>query len=170
MMLSSLMHKTKLIILLNWIAVLPTRQSYFMRISFSEAFLDAKKFSMLTIHILLGVSIMACISTILLLPAYAYFFMDSYVLPAHCHLPFLKPVNVLTYLINFIQHLYVGTTIMLCWYLMNCCFIIILIHFYAHLDAIKVLVGNMEEGIRAGDYQKWLKSIKYELNDFNKYE
>lgn len=96
---------------------------------------------------------------------FSFLIGDRYYLLLNCNLPFLPPENLAFYLINMVHQLYTLITAFLyvnqfLHFVYSCLTCVVM-----HLEAIKVLIGNMEEGIRVKDFHKWLKLVATEIQD-----
>lgn len=157
--------KQEYITLFNWINSLPKRKSAF-KDSFRGTFSKARDASILAINLTCICAILCEIAITILLPLSKYLFSgDAFPLPSQIHLPFLHATNPVFYFINYSHQIYVMSFALVSYLAVYSFSFTIIIHAWIHLEGIKVLVGNMNEGIAIIGYENWLKSIAIELED-----
>lgn len=151
-------------VLTNWIADLPTREIYFLQENFTETLLNADKYSIL----IMKFCMFAIGNTFLALTGGILGFKllvskESFPLFFEFHLILLEPNNWPFYLINLLHQLYALAA--LCFFLAYavCLILTFLVHVLVHLEAISLLVGNMDEGIKAGSLEEWLRAVSIEV-------
>lgn len=158
--------KREYIILLNWVGSLPECNSFFLNDTFQCTFCDARRGSLLAIKFVFATVASSAIAITILFPLLSYIVnQEDYTLPAAIYLPFLPPTNLACYFINLVHQAYVLYCALIWGFIFVNIIFTILIHAWIHLEAIKVLVGNMKEGIATKNYQDWLKLVLIELAD-----
>lgn len=159
-------NRKKTATLLNWMAELPNRKVYFRNDDFGNALAEANKYSVLIIKVFGGFVFSVVIIIMFGSTLFAFVVLGKkYYLPLMSHLPFLPPTELAWYLINFVHQTYFVFSAIpyICVYV-NLIFPIFL-HVNVHLNGIKLLIGNMKEGIEAGDFDQWLKLVVVETRD-----
>lgn len=133
--------------------------------SFSDKFLSANKYSLVAINILKIVMISATVVGTALLPFLSNFIeKEAFDIFKDLHFLTIKPKHPIMYLVDNLHIAYAFITAAM--FIMHTGFILVsfVIHIIYHFEAIKVLVRNMEEGMRVGSFEKWLKSVSLEVN------
>lgn len=152
--------------LLSWMAELECRTTYFRNQPYRDVIEKAHDYSMKAMKFVTVVIFAVGVSITVLLTAYQYFIRgEDYYLPLRSYLPFLPPTNMISYWINFIPQIY--TVVIACCYSFPfyCFKFSCLIFLITHLFAIEQLVGHMNEGIDAQDFNAWLKQVSREIYD-----
>lgn len=129
-------------------------------------FYKARRGSLLAIKLSCLAFAFTAVSFLIIFPLLKYFVVgEPFALPFSINLPFVRPVNLQNYLINFVHQAYVTISAFI-WALTWMCIVYtILIHAWTHLGAIKMLIENMTESVRAADFPNWLNCISNELSD-----
>lgn len=157
-------NREHMVELINWIAELPTRESYFLQNSFKDTQLKADKYSIFLVKLALFASGNAFLAlTVGMLGFKLLVLRKSFPLFIDVHLLFLAPNNLPIYLINLLHQLYAIVVIVSILSYAACFLLTFLIHVLVYLDAISVLVRNMDEGIKAESLEKWIRAVSIEV-------
>lgn len=158
--------KSHCVALFNWMADLPVQNPKFLKEPFREALRKSNDiciFSFKVKFILFGVVI---ISVIIIQPALEYFIRnESYFVPLRSEIPFLPKGNIFVYLINMFQQSYVILTLFFTILMYNNFTSAVLICVIFYLDAIKLLMSNMTQGIKEIGFNLWLKTVATEVRN-----
>lgn len=152
--------------MLNWIASLPERRSYFYGETYSYNLLKTERLSLVAINFV-NIFIPIMVGLILIMELLVQVMMEGnyHPLPLKSHLPFLPPINPIFYLINLVQQTYTFIQALLYARAVVGFILTVLVHAYCDLGAIDVLVGHMSDGIKTGSFQDWLRLTASEFQD-----
>lgn len=90
---------------------------------------------------------------------FTYFFVDDidYPLPLVYYIPFLRPVNSVTYAINFIHQLVMlGYVLLHFAFLLNCSFVYFL-HSLNMFDVLNMITSESDSLITSMGFEEWLQ-------------
>lgn len=143
------------------------REPYFLKKRFQRQFERANKYTLLTFKIIHWA--FNCIFTLVMFfqPALFYFaFNEAYSTPLGFELPILPAADMVSFFINWIDHFIVLFTGRCFTEIFVYFIFVVLVHCIIYLDAIQILIGNMERGIEDGSFHDWLKTVASEVRNF----
>lgn len=151
-------------VLFNYCAELPDRRNYFVKQKIWDNMLRANKYSLIAPRIL-KISFIVLGLVVLASLFYRFFVLhENYPLPFEYRLMFCRSDHFIFYFINLTHQFYsmIYVAYISIYGASSAC--IILLHIIFHLKAINIWIANMEEGIKKGDFVRWLKVVSVEIH------